>query len=251
MPDVGLDAVDEYLLRADLRFSPRAARALALLVAAGPGFAAAVLGVSVPLLVACVALPGACAAVWLHARVARRPDRVVAQMPDALRRVAAALASGLSLRQALARVAPRVDAPAGPELRRVHDDLEAGARVDDALEALVARVPHHDMDVVGCVTLVALRAGGDLAGLLRDLADGIESRRAAAADLAAMSAQARTTAWLVTAMPVAGAALVELAAPGVVGRTLGGAAGRAVVVLAVAMFAVAVAAVRRLARVRL
>ena len=43
MPDVGLDAVDEYLLRADLRFSPRAARALALLVAAGPGFAAAVL----------------------------------------------------------------------------------------------------------------------------------------------------------------------------------------------------------------
>lgn len=251
MTDGARGGVDGYLARADLRWPPPRARAIGLIVALGPGFAAAVLGVSRPLLFACLVLPGACAAAWLHARVGRRPDRVVGQMPDALRRVAAALGSGLSLRQALARVAPRVDAPAGPELRRVHDDLEAGARVDDALEALVARVPHHDMDVVGCVTLVALRAGGDLAGLLRDLADGIETRRAAAADLAAMSAQARTTAWLVVAMPVAGAALVELAAPGVMGRTLDGAAGRAVMVLAAVMFVVAVAAVRRLARVRL
>ena len=57
-------------------------------------------------------------------------------------------------------------------------------------------------------------AGGDLAGLLRELAASGEAADRAERDARAATAQARFTAWLVVGLPFAGALLTELAAPG-------------------------------------
>jgi tight adherence protein B len=57
-------------------------------------------------------------------------------------------------------------------------------------------------------------AGGDLAALLRELAASGEAADRAERDARAATAQARFTAWLVFALPLAGAGLAELAAPG-------------------------------------
>lgn len=240
--------VDAYLARADLRWPLGRVRRVAPVVAVAPAVLAVALGVSPLMMVVCLIAPGAGMALWITRRVAGRPDRVVAQLPDALRAVAAGVASGLSLRRSLVRVAPGTPEPAGAELRRLSDDLESGARTDEALEAFAQRVPHQDVAVLMCVMGVALRSGGDLGELLRELADGMESRRAAAAEAAALSSQARTTAWMVVALPVAGAALVELAAPGVLTRTADSALGRAALMAGVSMLAVAIALVRRLSR---
>lgn len=245
----GTAVIGDAVRRADLPWTPDALRVRAPAALLGPAFLAHLLGVSRPLLVAAVVAPGVVAVVWFASRVARRPHRVMVQMPDALRGIAAGVRAGMSLRRALARAGQSTPTPAGPELRRVADALEAGDRTGDALDALAARVPHAEMDMLACVVAVVTRSGGDLARVLGDAADGMEQRLGEAAHLSSLSAQARATAWLVATLPIAGAAIVELMAPGVLARTLDAGPARAAIIAGVAMLLVAVLAVRRLARV--
>ena len=64
-----------------------------------------------------------------------------------------ALAGGHSLRGAVGAAAAGLAGPPGRELRRVRAELELGARTEDALEAMRARVRGHALDTVvaaGC-----------------------------------------------------------------------------------------------------
>ena len=70
------------------------------------------------------------------------------------------------------------------------------------------------VDAFAAALLSQRLAGGDLAGLLRRFALGAAERERVAEDARSATAQARFTAWIVFALPVAGAGLAELAAPG-------------------------------------
>lgn len=226
-------------------------RALMAVVAAAGVAAAAALRLtgSVPLTLAAAASVPVAAAIHLRARLRRYPDRVAAQLPGVTRGLADGLRAGLSLRQALARAARDLPAPAQQEFAQVADDLEHGARADDALEALAARIPHPDVDVTVCAVLVTSRGGGDLARILTDLAASLEDRRRTAAELATATAQARMTAWLVAALPVVAGVAVEAFAPGTLGSTLGSGIGRAAAIASATLFTLAIVLVRRLSRV--
>lgn len=242
-------AADDVLAAADLPWAPRTARALAAGAVVLPGLLALALGLSAPLVAVVVLGPAVGVPVLVHHRAAGRPGRVAAALPDVLRGMSAAVRAGMSLRQALERAAPQAPAPADAELAAAVADLRSGGRLDDALTGVAVRAPHPDIEVAVCAVLVAVRTGADMGRLLRGVADGIDARRAAAADLASLTAQARATAWLVAAIPIVGAAAVEALAPGVLGRTFGGGPGRLAGAVAVAMFAAAFLIVRRLARV--
>jgi tight adherence protein B len=66
--------------------------------------------------------------------------------------------------------------------------------------------------VAACV--LQRRAGGDLAGLLRDSARAMEDQSRLEDEVRSATAQARFTAMLVVLMPVGGGLLAELASPG-------------------------------------
>ena len=69
--------------------------------------------------------------------------------------------------------------------------------------------------------LVQRRTGGNLALALGRLSDRLEERAQLARELRGATAQARMTAWLVAALPLAGGALTEMVAPGTLARDLG------------------------------
>ena len=69
-------------------------------------------------------------------------------------------------------------------------------------------------DTLVAAILLQRDAGGDLPALLRDLAAALEAADRLERDARAATAQARFTAWLVVGLPLAAAALAELAAPG-------------------------------------
>ena len=79
---------------------------------------------------------------------------------------------------------------------------------------LRARAGSHAWDTLIAAVLLQRDAGGDLAALLRELAASAEAAERAERDARAATAQARFTAWLVLGLPLAGAVLAELAAPG-------------------------------------
>jgi tight adherence protein B len=84
------------------------------------------------------------------------------------------------------------------------------------LERLRARARAPAWDTIVAAIGLQREAGGDLAGLLRSIAAGLEDAARDEADARSATAQARFTAWLVALLPVGAAALAELADPGFV-----------------------------------
>jgi tight adherence protein B len=164
--------------------------------------------------------------------------------------LADALGAGRSLRVALAEAAQALPGPVGSELRRVAVELAAGARTDDALEALRARVRSHRIDTVVAACLLQRRAGGDLGRLLRDLARAFEDHARLQGELRAATAQARFTGLIVVLLPAGGAMLAELASPGFLVGLWSSFLTAWLVGIAVALQVGAALLIRRLGRVR-
>jgi len=128
--------------------------------------------------------------------------------------MADALGAGRSLRAAVTEAGRGLGGEVGHELRRVAGELAAGARTDDALEAMRARVRSPRLDTVVAACLVQRRAGGDLATLLRETAEAFGDQARLEDEIRSATAQARFTGLVVVLMPVGGALLSELASPG-------------------------------------
>jgi len=187
----------------------------------------------------------------LAARRRRWRRGLAATLPGVARALADALSGGRSVRGALQEVgaAGAVAEPAANELAVAASRLALGERTEDVLEALRRRAGDPSWDLLVAAILLQRRAGGDLVALLRAVAAGRERARRAEADARSATAQARATARLVAGMPVAGLVLVELAAPGTLPGIAADPRARLLLVAALGLGAIALAVVRRLARV--
>lgn len=187
----------------------------------------------------------------LRARRRRRRVAIGAGAPAIARALADALCGGHSVRGALAAVAVAggVGGPAGEELRLVAARLELGERTEDVLVALARRSGPGPLDTLVAAVLLQRDAGGDLAGLLRSLARALEERVRTLADARSATAQARFSALLVCAMPIAGIALGELARPGLVVSLVSARLPALLTGAALVLALVALVCVRRIARV--
>jgi tight adherence protein B len=174
-------------------------------------------------------------------------DRGAAEIAVAL---ADALSGGHSLRGAILVAAGSIGGPPGSELQRVASELELGAATDEALEAMRRRIGSPAIDAIVAGALMQRRAGGDLAQLLRKCARAFEDEARLLGEVRAATAQARFTGLVVVLLPIGGAALAELAAPGFVGRLAASPLTAVLVGMAVAMQIAAAFAIRTLARIR-
>lgn len=174
-----------------------------------------------------------------------------ADAPAAARALADALGAGSGLGRALALTA-RDGAIGGAGrslLAPAVAAIELGAPTAEALRELARRAGPGPWPALVAATLLHRDAGGDLAGLLHGLADDLDLRSRAASDARAASAQARLTARIVVALPVAGGVLGELASPGTLTAVLGDPLARLLVAGAAALELLALVAVGRIARV--
>jgi tight adherence protein B len=197
----------------------------------------------------------ACAGPWAVARVLRaRRERyrraVDAEVPGLALSLADALAGGHSLRGALAAALGSIGGATAHELRRTVAELAAGARTEDALEAMASRVRSPRLDTVVAACLLQRSAGGDLARLLRDGARAMEESTRLEGELRAATAQARFTGLLVVLLPLGGALLAELASPGWTAALFSSFLTAWLVGVAVVLQAAGAVAIRRLGRVR-
>jgi tight adherence protein B len=192
---------------------------------------------------------------WLAARLLRaRRERYRTAVEGGAAAVALALADALrgghSFRGAISQAAGGLHGPAGRELRRVAAELDLGARTEDALEALRARMRSHSIDTIVGAALLQRRAGGDLARLLRETALALEDQARLEQEVRAATAQARFTGMLVVLLPLGGALLAELASPGYLRGLAGSFLTAWLGALALAMQVAAGVLIRKLGRVR-
>jgi tight adherence protein B len=191
---------------------------------------------------------------WTVARLlrARREHyrRAVDSGADAVAiSLADALAAGHSLRGAVTESAQAIGGQTGHELRRSAAELAAGARTELALEDLRFRTGSRRLGVIVAACLVQRGAGGDLARLLRECAEGFADQARLEDEVRAATAQARFTGLVVVLLPLGGALLAELASPGFVEGLASSFLTAWLVGLAVAMQVAAAFLIRKLGRV--
>jgi tight adherence protein B len=187
----------------------------------------------------------------VRARRARHRAALAGAAPVVARALADTLTGGHSVHGAVVEAARTGGVPgaAGGELARAAEALALGDPVDDALERLRLRAACDEYDTIVAAIALQRRAGGDLAGLLRQIAAGIEDASRLEADARAATAQARFTGLMVAGLPLGAAALAELASPGY----LAGLAGRPLTAMLALVSGLlqlcALVAIRRLGRV--
>jgi len=220
-------------------------RRLALLAAGALLGAGWLVGGTLLALLAATAGPALAVAV-VRARARRYAAGLRRAAPEAARALADALAAGHSVRGAIA-AAGGLPGPAGHELGRAARALALGEPATVVLERLRRRASGPACDTLVAGILLQRDAGGDLAGLLRELASSLEAGARAEADARTATAQARFTARLVLGLPLGAAALAELASPGFAASLVAQPLPAALVAAAAALQVLAVLAIRRLA----
>lgn len=133
----------------------------------------------------------------------RRMARLEAQLPHALSLIGSGLASGMSLSHAIAFVAADVPEPLAPELEIVADEMRGGVGVVEALSRLAQRVPVRGLDTLLVAVELQYTLGGDIVALLERATESMRSAEELRARLVVQTAQARLSARIVGALPIA------------------------------------------------
>lgn len=133
----------------------------------------------------------------------RRRIRVEEQLADAVASLAAALRAGLSLPQAIRHAAEEGETPLAEGLRAIVDREALGVPLLRSLDAWAAAQSGRDVRLVVSVLRLHRRTGGDLPRVLDGLARTLRERRAAAAEVRSLTAQARLSGAILGLLPIA------------------------------------------------
>lgn len=157
-----------------------------------------------------------------------------AQLPAALDAVARSLRSGGSLLQAVGEAAAAVPGAVGADLVRIERAARRGIPIVAALEDWAARRPLPTVRLASAALCLGAELGGAQARAVEGIAATVRDRLAVAAELRALSAQARASAVVLVAAPIAFAA-VAIATDGRTAAFLRTPLGAAVLVAGLAL----------------
>lgn len=177
----------------------------------------------------------------------RRERRFALALPAALEQVAAELRSGGTVASAVDRLAAG-DSPIADDLRRVHVRTGLGLGFGAALEVWPAEHDAPGVRAAAGALAVAANLGGRSAEALDGLALSLRHRVDALAEAHALSAQARLSAIVVGAAPLASLCFSGLVDPDVVGTLVTTGVGRVCLVVGLALEALAALWIRRIVR---
>jgi tight adherence protein B len=146
-------------------------------------------------------------------RKRRRLLQIDRQLPDALDMMARALQVGHALTGALLIAAKESRQPIASELQTVFDEVNFGISLQVALPHLADRIASDNVRYFVVAALVQSETGGNLADILRSTAFLIRERHKLTATVKVLSAEGRLSAWILSALPFAIAALLSWVNP--------------------------------------
>ncbi|HEY3097116.1 MAG TPA: type II secretion system F family protein [Acidimicrobiia bacterium] len=235
--------LERALADADVGLEPEAAIELCVGATVGAAMVAAVLspGLVPPTLLLVLVAGPAC--LWVLGTRARR--RYAAALPPALEHIAAHLRGGGTVAHGVTALADG-DGPLASDMRRVRTRADLGVGLADALAAWPVERDLAEVRAVAGALAVAETLGGRSAHALDGLARSLRDRLGAAAEARSLSAQARLSAVVVGASPLAYLVFSALVDPASVDQLVGTGAGRVCLVAGLALEAAAALWMRRI-----
>jgi tight adherence protein B len=206
--------LDRILLQADLNWSV-ANLVLGCLALGAAGYLVTTSLLHQPFLLG-VMVAGPCTwlpLAWVGRRRSRRLARLEQQLPDALDLLGRALRAGHAFGTGLQMIGEEMAEPIASEFRMVHDEVNFGVSLEQALGNLSARVPITDLRYFVVAVLIQRESGGNLTEVLANLSRLIRQRLKLFWHVRVLSAEGRMSAWLLSLLPFAIGALMSVFNP--------------------------------------
>lgn len=179
----------------------------------------------------------------------RRREAFIAQMPQLARVLANSANANLSITTAVVNAGRELDDPAGEEMRRVSDNLQFGAGIEDALNEVKDRLPSREVALLVSTLIVCARSGGSLVTSLRDIAVTLDDRKEVRREVRTTLAQALFTGYLIVAMGFGLLFLLNALRAGTVEKMTTTPLGQAALVIALGLFAGGLLLIRKMTRI--
>jgi tight adherence protein B len=146
--------------------------------------------------------------VVLRRRAAKRLQALETQLPRAIDLMSRALRAGHALTTVIAIVAEELPDPLRSEFQLTYEQHNYGMPLAQALRAFATRVPLLDARFLVTAVLTQRETGGNLAGVLDNLATVMRDRMRARRQMQVLTAQGRLTGWILALFPAGLAAVL-------------------------------------------
>lgn len=152
---------------------------------------------------------------WLYLQRKRhqRLALMERQLPEALDLITRALRAGHAFSSGLQMAGEELAEPIAGELRLVHDEINYGTALPQALTNLSERVPITDLRYFVVAVLTQRESGGNLTEMLVNLSRLIRERLKLHDRVRVLSAEGRMSAWILGLMPFGLVAVLQLLNP--------------------------------------
>lgn len=201
----------------------------------------ALLGLAVPLLAGAV----------IRRKLKAVRNEFADQFPANLQVLASALRSGNSFNGALGVVVENAHEPARSELARVVQDDRLGVLPEDAIRKLASRMANRDVEQVALLAELQRTTGGNSAEILDTVVATIRERADLRRLVMTLTAQGRMARWILTALPVVGAAIMWVLQPQVMVNFFTSSGGQVALVVAVALVTAGSLVIQRIVDIEL
>ena len=178
------------------------------------------------------------------ALAARRAAKLYAQFPDALAMIVRTIRVGTPVAEAIRVVSREAPAPTAAEFGRLSDQVSIGVALEEGLRELAARSGLPEYRFFATALSLQAQTGGPLSETLDSLADVVRKRVALRSRAHALASEARTSTYILAALPVATGGLLAVINPAYIGVLVTESIGNQLLAAAVLMLAVGMGVMR-------
>jgi tight adherence protein B len=144
----------------------------------------------------------------------RRVNRFLIEFPNAIDIIVRGIKSGLPLADCIRIIAAEAQEPLKSEFRAIVEAQTMGLSIGDACARLFKRMPIPEANFFVIVIQIQQKAGGNLSEALGNLSKVLRERKKMRDKVKALSMEAKASAWIIGALPIIVAVLVQLSSPG-------------------------------------
>ena len=143
----------------------------------------------------------------------RREAKFLNQFPDAIDVIVRGIKAGLPLGDSLRALATDAPEPILTEFRHILETQAVGVPLGDACGKLFERMPLPEANFFAIVISIQQKSGGNLSEALGNLSKVLRDRKRMKGKIKAMSTEAKASATIIGALPIAVMAIVYITSP--------------------------------------
>ena len=174
----------------------------------------------------------------------RRSDQLYRQFPDALSMIVRSVRVGTPVGEAVRTVSVEALEPTRTEFALLHDQVKIGVALDEALGLMADRNKLPEYRFFATALSLQSQTGGGLSETLENLAEVIRKRVALRNRAYAMASEARTSTYILAALPVFAGTAVSILNPSYAALLVNEQVGQAVLAGTVMMLGTGMAVMR-------